>query len=246
MANLKAILIDDELKALEGLQLKIARFFPEIEIVATISDAEEAVSIIQDKKPNLVFIDIEMPILSGFDVLSKLEKIDFQVIFVTAYNQYAVEAFKKDAIDYLLKPIDNDDLKKAIHKAIKMITVQEEHQNNQKLINFLSSEIAQKNKLVVPTVKGVSFINQNEILFLEGYQGYTKIHLNSSEIVSSYSLGKFEKQLNNQFFKCHKSYIVNLNHIKQFENEGYLILTNNFRLPISRINRKPFLSIFDK
>lgn len=247
MTKIKAILIDDEQKALEGLQLKIERFFPDIEIIDAIADAEKAVTIIKLKKPNLVFIDIEMPILSGFDVLSKLENINFQVIFVTAYNEYAVEAFKKQAIGYILKPIDNDDLKLAVNTAIKNIQLEQNLENNERLVQFLSKQISQKNKLVIPTAKGISFINQDSILFLEGDKGYTKIHTNTSEVVmSSYSIGKFENQLNDNFFKCHKSYIVNLSYIEHLENEGYLVLSNGFRLPISKPNKNEFLSLFEK
>jgi len=98
--------------------------------------------------------------------------------------------------------------------------------------------------LIIPTVKGISFIELNDILYLEGYKGYTKIHLKKEEIImSSYSIGKFENQLNQQFFKCHKSYIVNVNYAEHFENEGYIVLENEFRIPISKQSKKEFLSL---
>lgn len=247
MNTITAILVDDEIPNLKGLRKKMEKLFPEIKILNCYQKPEEAITAINNNQPNILFLDIQMPRINGFELLSQLKEIDFQIIFVTAYSEYAIAAFKKSAIDYILKPIDNDDLIIAVNKAITNIKSQNENENNTKLIDFLSKEITQNNTLLIPTVKGVSFIKQNEILYLEGYKGYTKIHLEDKTIIiSSYNIGKFENQLSTQFFKCHKSYIVNLSFIKQFEKEGYILLTNDFRLPVSKANRNNLISLFDR
>lgn len=245
MSNITAILVDDEVSNLKGLQRKIEKLFPNIHISGAFQKPEEAIQAIEQEEPNILFLDIEMPRISGFELLAKLKKINFQVIFVTAYNEYALEAFKKNAIDYVLKPIDNTDLVEAVNKALHIVQLKNESENNSKLVTLLEENISKNNKIIVPTQKGVSFIPQDEVLHLEGYEGYTKIHLiNNTTIISSYNLGKFEKLLNSKFFKCHKSHIINLDKVRHFENEGYVVLENAYRVPISKTNKKAFLSLF--
>lgn len=245
MSNITAILVDDEVSNLKGLQRKIEKLFPNIHISGAFQKPEDAIEAIQQQEPNILFLDIEMPRISGFELLAKLKKINFQVIFVTAYNEYALEAFKKNAIDYVLKPIDNTDLVEAVNKALHIVQLKNESENNSKLVTLLEENISKNNKIIVPTQKGVSFIPQDEVLHLEGYEGYTKIHLiNNTTIISSYNLGKFEKLLNSKFFKCHKSHIINLDKVRHFENEGYVVLENAYRVPISKTNKKAFLSLF--
>jgi two-component system LytT family response regulator len=245
MSNITAILVDDEVSNLKGLQRKMEKLFPNIQIVGAFQKPEDAIEAIQQQEPNILFLDIEMPRISGFELLAKLKQVHFQVIFVTAYNEYALEAFKNNAIDYVLKPIDNTDLVEAVNKAIAIVQLKNESENNSKLVALLEENISKNNKIIVPTQKGVSFIPQDEVLHLEGYEGYTKIHLiNSTTIISSYNLGKFEKLLNAKFFKCHKSHIINLEKVRHFENEGYVVLENAYRVPISKTNKKAFLSLF--
>jgi len=244
MKTIKAVLVDDEISNLKGLRLKLEKLFSEIEIAGCYQKPEEAIEAINTQNFDILFLDIQMPRINGFELLSKIKNINFQVIFVTAYSEYAIEAFKKSAIDYILKPIDNEDLSNAVNKALEVITTQQENENNLKLVGFLSDTITQNKKLIVPTVKGISFIELTDILYLEGYKGYTKIHLSNAEVMtSSYNLGKFEGQLNTTFFKSHKSHIVNLNYVKRFENEGYIILKNELRIPIAKQNKKEFLTL---
>ena len=244
MSTLTAILIDDEISNLKGLEQKLGKLFPDIVIENTFQKPEEAIKVLQKQQPDVVFLDIEMPRINGFDLLAQLEIVDFQVIFVTAYSEYAIEAFKQNAVDYVLKPIDDAELINAVNKALHIIKTKSELESNHKLVNLLTSTIS-SNKIIVPTQKGMSFIPQEEVLHLEGYEGYTKIHLiDGKTIMSSYNLGKFEKLLNATFFKCHKSHVVNLEKVRHFENEGYLVLEDNQRVPISRTNKKAFLEQF--
>ena len=244
--ELTAIIVDDEISNIKGLQKKLKNLFPNITIVGSYQKPEAAIVAIKELKPQLVFLDIQMPRINGFELLKAVDVIDFQVIFVTAYSEYAIQAFKQNAIDYILKPIDNIELKLAVEKAIKSVEAQDNVELNSKLLKLISTTVTDNNKLIVPTVKGLSFIPQDEVLHIEGYEGYTKIHLeDNSTLMSSYNLGKFEKVVSSNFFKCHKSHIVNLNKVRHFENEGYLVLENKQRIPISRANKKAFLELFN-
>ena len=243
--NVTAIIVDDEISNIKGLQKKVEKLFPSISIVGTYQKPEDAIVAIKELKPQLVLLDIQMPRINGFELLKAIEVIDFQVIFVTAYSEYAIKAFKQNAIDYILKPIDDSELKEAIDKAIKAIESQNKVELNSKLLQLISATVTDNNKLIVPTVKGLSFIPQEEVLHIEGYEGYTKIHLeDNTTLMSSYNLGKFEKVMSSNFFKCHKSHIININKVRHFENEGYLVLENEKRIPISRSQRKVFLELF--
>ncbi|PHR73187.1 MAG: DNA-binding response regulator [Lutibacter sp.] len=245
MSTITAILVDDEISNLKGLRKKVENLFPKIEILGCYQKPEEAIKEIKKKQPSILFLDIQMPRINGFELLSQLKQIHFQVIFVTAFSEYAIEAFKENAIDYVLKPIDNKDLIVAVDKALTVIKTQKKSDNNHKLVELLTSTIASNNKIIVPTTKGMSFIPQDEVMHLEGYEGYTKIHLiNNTTIISSYNLGKFENLLSTNFFKCHKSHTVNLEKVRHFENEGYLVLENEQRVPISKTNKKAFLEMF--
>ncbi|WP_336127140.1 LytR/AlgR family response regulator transcription factor [Mesoflavibacter sp. CH_XMU1422-2] len=244
MSQLKAILVDDEISNLKGLEKKLKTLFPEIEISGMFQSPEDAVSAINTTQLDILFLDIQMPRIDGFELLSRLKHINFQIIFVTAYSEYAIEAFKQSAVDYILKPIDNDDLKIAVQKALSNIVSEKEKQSNSRLLDLLS-ETVKKNKVVVPTSKGISFIPEEEVMHLEGYEGYTRIHLiDGTTLMSSYNLGKFEKTLGAIFFKCHKSHIINLEHVRHFENEGYIVLDTDYRVPISKTNKKAFLKMF--
>lgn len=245
MSTVTAILIDDEISNLKGLEQKLGKLFPDIVIENTFQKPEEAIKTLQKQQPDIVFLDVEMPRINGFDLLSQLETVDFQVIFVTAYSEYAIDAFKQNAVDYVLKPIDDEELVTAVNKALYIVKTKSDIENNHKLVNLLSSTIS-SNKIIVPTQKGMSFIPEEEVMHLEGYDGYTKIHLiDGKTIMSSYNLGKFEKLLSRAFFKCHKSHIINLEKVRHFENEGYLVLEDSQRIPISRSNKKTFLELFN-
>ena len=244
MNTITAIIVDDEISNLKGLEKKMANLFPDITIIGTYQKPEEAIYNIKKQQPDILFLDVEMPRIDGFELLSELREINFQVIFVTAFSEYAIEAFKKCAIGYILKPIDDDDLIKAVHKAKEGINLKHENEKNTNLLQFIAETNSNSNKLIIPTIKGVSFIPQKEVIHIEGFDGYTKIHLiDNTEIVSSYNIGKYEKMMNNFFYKCHKSHIINLEKVRHFENEGYIVLENKKRVPVSKTKRKEFIDL---
>lgn len=243
MNKIKAILIDDEEKALESLHLKVSKFFNEIEIIALCKNPEEAVITINNLQPDLVFIDIEMPILSGFDVLAKINNPKFEIIFVTAYNNYAIEAIKHCAIGYVIKPIDNDELKDAINKAIKNINRKTAFEKNLQLLERLGSNSSQTS-IAIPSQKGLSFIKVKNIIRFEGVDGYTKIYIKEEvPILSSYSIGKFCKMLaNSNFFLCHKSHFINLKFVESILKEGTILLQDKNHVPLVKTKRNELIN----
>lgn len=245
MRKITAILVDDEKDALSGLEQKLATHFAHIDIVGIFQNPEEALGFIEKNPPDILFLDIEMPRMNGFELLSKLNYLNFQVIFVTAYSEYAIKAFRASAIGYVVKPVDNEEFMNTVKKALSLIEQNRQTENNIKLVEILSEALSLTNKIVIPTGKGLSFIPQEQVVNFEGYSGYTNIYLDDgSKIMSSYNIGRFEQVLNRVFFKCHKSHIINLAKVRSLENEGYIVLENGCRIPISKSNKKAFLQLF--
>ncbi len=242
--KIKALLIDDERKALAILKNKLERMCPNVIIVGETQSPEEGLVLIEKLKPQLVFLDIAMPEMSGFDLLKQIEIPSFEIIFVTAFDNYAIDAINHCAIGYLVKPVDNQDLVDAVNKASNNIKEKTALEKNQLLIENLGVQKFQKKKIVIPTQDGLEFVKIKEIIHCEGEDGYTKIHIKRRKpMLSSNSIGHFNRILENQeFYLVHKSHLVNLNHIDKYLNEGYVILTNNISVPVSRNRRSEFLN----
>lgn len=242
--KITTILIDDERKALAILKNKLERLCPDIEVIAETQNPTEGLTLIQELKPQLVFLDIAMPTMSGFDLLAKMPNPNFEIIFATAFDNYAIEAIKHCAIGYLVKPVDNDDLVDAVNKAQENIASKTALEKNKQLIENLGVQTFQNKKIVVPSQDGLEFIKISEIIYFEGDSGYTRIHLeNRKPLLSSHSIGHFKKLLENQsFYLVHKSYFINLSHIEKYLNEGYVVLSNGDKPPVSRNKRQDFLN----
>ena len=239
---IRCILIDDEAKALKMLQKKIEKKFPQLEILETFQDPEKAVEAIKNLQPDLVFLDIAMPNMSGFDVLSQFDEPDFEVIFVTAYDNYAIQAIRHAAIGYIVKPIDDEALAEAIRKAEKNIQLKSAKENNKILLDLLTEK---SNTISIPTQEGYIFVKKDDLIRLEGAGGYTKIICKDDrEYLSSYNLGKFLDILKEKnFFQSHRSHIVNIKYVIRYLNEGYLELVNQSTIPLSKAKRKEFLEL---
>lgn len=243
---MKAILIDDEVHCITTLSWAIKEYCPELEIVATGCNGVEGIKLIRDHKPDVVFLDIEMPILNGLDMLNAIENIDFKVIFTTAYNQYAVRAIKLSATDYLLKPIDKDELMIAVKKLSAEFS---EHDEKNK-INTLKHNLGVVpglHKVVVPTDDGILFFDLVNIVHLEADSNYTMIYFDDlTKIISSRVLKDFEDLLpKEQFFRCHRSHIINLNFIQKYikGEGGSIVLKNGKMIELSRRKKADFLEI---
>ncbi|HEX7457123.1 MAG TPA: LytTR family DNA-binding domain-containing protein, partial [Ginsengibacter sp.] len=199
-------------------------------------------------QPDLVFLDIEMPGMSGIDLLRSFAEPSFHFVFVTAFDAYAVEAFRLSAIDYLLKPVEADDIVRVIEKIKKNIRKNEnpiniQLQYLQKLL--LQNQSTSESKIGIGMADKIVFLNTSEIIYCEAQGAYTNVHLqNGRKIVSSKSLGDFELQLSSQiFFRIHHSTIINLNHVKEFQrfDGGHVMMENNIKLEVSQRKRKDFL-----
>ncbi|MFT7329968.1 MAG: two-component system LytT family response regulator [Roseivirga sp.] len=241
---INAILIDDERKALAILKNKIERLCPNVNIIAETQNPVEGIEFIKKLKPQLVFLDVAMPELSGFDLLSEIKNPNFEIIFATAFDNYAIEAIKHCAIGYLVKPVDNNDLVETVNKAIKNIEGKSALEKNKQLIENLGVQSFQNKKIVIPSQEGLEFVEIADIIHCEGVEGYTKIHfIHQKPILSSHSIGHFKKLLGNQsFYLIHKSHLINLSYIEKYLNEGYVVLSGNHKLPVSRNRRSGFLN----
>ena len=243
MNKIRTILIDDERKSLVILKTKLEKHCPSIEIIAECQDPAKSVDLINSLDPDLIFLDIAMPEMSGFDVLSKFENPDFEIIFATAFDQYAIEAIKQCAIGYLVKPVDNIDLIEAVNKALISIESKSSLKRNQLLVENIGLLKSSKKKLVIATPKGLEFVKIENIIHCVGKDGYTTLHFNNRErVLSSQRIGHFTSILEQHFFfQVHKSHLINLNEIETYQNEGFAIMSNGNKIPVSRYRKTEFL-----
>jgi two-component system LytT family response regulator len=240
-----AILIDDEHKSLAILKNKLERLCPNVNVIGETQDPEEAIELIEKLNPQLVFLDIAMPGMNGFEVLQKISQPQFEVIFVTAFDKYGIEAIKHCAIGYIVKPIDSQDLIQAVAVATQNISDKTALQKNKQLIENLGIQSFQQKKVVIPSQDGLEFVKIEDIIHCQGTDGYTKIYFqNDKPIMSSYSIGHFFKLLKHKdFYLIHKSHLININYIEKYLNEGYVVLQDNYKLPVSRNKRTDFLNM---
>lgn len=242
MNSIRAIIIDDEERARSSLSQLINQFCPSIELVGMYSNVPDGVIAINKEKPQLVFLDIEMPEYSGFELLNFFRDVDFEIIFVTAYNEYALKAFEVSAIDYVLKPVDIDKLKSAVEKVEKKLAGFDMQTRLDLLKDTFKTE--QFNKIALPVSDGLLFVETTEIMYLEADGAYTEVWLkNGSKIVVSKKLKFFEDVLDKRpnFFRSHRSYIVNINFIKRYNrSENSLVLDNGKTIVVSREKKPEF------
>ncbi|WP_422089928.1 LytR/AlgR family response regulator transcription factor [Tenacibaculum ovolyticum] len=243
---LKAVIVDDEPKAIQGLSWELSNFNNDLEIIQTFTVAEEAIKYINENPIDCLFLDIEMPTMDGFQLLEKLDKKDFAVVITTAYNEYAIKALKSEAIDYLLKPIDSDDLEETLGR-VKNHYIK--NSNNEKFEKILSNfnEKFNRKKITINTDGKLVFLEQSEILFVESDGNYCSIHIiNNKKIVVTKKLKEINQLLpEDHFFRIHNSFIINLNKIKEFlKSDGYVILEDNHKIPVSRQRKSDFLEKF--
>ncbi len=247
MTKIKTILVDDEPRGLLSLQKLLELNCPEVEVVCSCSSAEEAKTKIEQLQPQLLFLDIAMPGKTGFELLKELPSINFEIIFVTAHNNYLVQAFHFSAIDYLLKPVDDDLLKAAVKRAAKRI---DEKNGNPQLDTFLNNiqqrTGSQKMKLCIPSLKGFQVVEIMDIIYCEANGNYTQFHIaNRAPIVASKAIHEYEELLrDSNFVRVHKSCIINLEHVKEYirGEGGSVILSNNVEVEVSRRKKDFFIN----
>ena len=225
MTKIKAILIDDEQSARNVLTNLLERSSANIEIVATCSNLTEGVAQIKKLQPDVVFLDVQMPNYAGYEIVNFFDTIDFEIIFVTAYDEYAIKAFELNAIDYLVKPINRTKLATALKKTEEKLTQQTAFRDYQILLETIKDK--NYNKIVIPEVGNRRIVNLNNIIAIEADGAYSNIHLKENKIVTtSKNLRYFEEVLPKEksFFRSHRTWIINLSYI-EFLNKTDLSIT---------------------
>jgi two-component system, LytTR family, response regulator len=247
---IETVIIDDEQNNIDNLAALLKQYCPQVRIVATALNAAEGEKIILQHNPDLVFLDILMPDKNGFDMLKTLKNFSFDIIFVTAFDQYGIQAVKFSAIDYLLKPIDIEDLKQAVQKVVQKNVQKKQNLQLENLINLLQqTQQKQLHRIALPTTKETRFVEPDKIVRCESSNNYTTFFLVSNEkIMTSRPIFEYEEMLKDYgFIRCHQSHLVNKIFIKSWikEDGGYFLLDNNTKIPISRLKKdslKQFLS----
>jgi len=240
---LKAVIVDDEPKAIQGLSWELSNFKKDIEVVKTFSSPEDALVYLDKNPPDCLFLDIQMPTMDGFQFLEHINHDDIAVVITTAYDEYAIKALKNEALDYLLKPIDSDDLKDTI---LKLKKFKKRALNSEKiediLINFNTNN--NKKKITINTDGKLLFLTIDDIIFVESDGNYSTLFLQDGQKVL---VTKKLKEINeilpaHDFFRIHNSYIINLGKIKEFlKAEGYVIMDSNHKIPVARQRKSDFL-----
>ena len=247
---IKAIIVEDEPNSRKTLMLMLDRFREDIELIDVCPGPQEGIESIAKNKPQLVFLDIEMPEFNGFEMLRKIGTINFEVIFTTAYDQYAITAIRLSALDYLLKPIDEEDLRNAIEKCKKGLQQKKVNEKYEVLFNNLGKANAMEKTIVLSASDGLSVIKTNDIIRCEASRRYTKFYLQNKEtMLMSRPLKDYEELLpSTDFFRIHESHLINLNYLKKYVRGegGQVILTDNTILDVARRRKDDFLRIIMK
>ncbi len=246
---LRTLIIDDESHIRVTLSRFLAKHCPQAQLVGEAGSVEEGLAAIKRYHPDLVLLDIKMDDGSGFDLLRAVEQVDFKVIFVTAHEKYAVQAFKFSAVDFLLKPVNPEELAEAINRAME-ITIGDYRTRLKALEdNFKASE-AHKRKIILKTSENIYLMDVQDIVFCESDSCYTNIITqNDNKIMTSKSLREYDEMLEDAgFFRVHKSYLINLRHIKRFEklDGGFIVLTNDHKLPVASRKKDELLEMLER
>lgn len=241
--KIRCLIIDDDAFIKELLQDKLAQYFPDIEVLSTASSGRQGLEKIATYKPDLIFLDVEMADMTGFEMLAQLSDINFQVIFITSYSHYAIKAIRFNALDYLLKPIDLGELK----RAIKRFRTTPQKENMAMALQNMTTKNVADHMLILKTQDGALKMVLKDIIHLEGDRNYSYIHLkNGSKKLVTKTLSDLEELLDSKgFYRCHRSHIINAAHIVDSSKGLTVLLTNNIKLPVSRRKKKPFLDWID-
>ncbi len=244
---LKAIIIDDEPDCVKLLSLQLKMYCPQVQVVGECTDSNEGLAQIMALQPDVVFLDIEMPFMNGFQLLEKITTINFSLIFVTAYDKFAVKAFRFSALDYLLKPIDGKDLKAAVEKA------EQRHWPQTQQLTLLKQQLHGEGKILpdkiaLPYQNGVTFAEIKNVIYCESDNNYTRIFtIDDKQYMVAKTLGDIQEVLEERnFLRIHRQYLINLDHIKKYvRGEGnYVIMSNNQSIPVARNQKERLIEKF--
>ncbi|MDB5281161.1 MAG: DNA-binding response regulator [Bacteroidota bacterium] len=246
----KAVIVEDEIHSAGDLKNLIGKYCADVEVLSVAQTVRQAVEVISDVRPDLVFLDVELPDGDGFDVLSNFLDHYFDVIFVTAYDNYALKAIKICALDYLLKPVDKTDLIGAINKVRLADRTSEYRQRTNLFLHNNNQHDIYKQKIALPTMEGLMFVQKDEILYCNANGGYTNFFLRSKEkIVACKPLSYFEQIFDKEHFcRTHQSFLVNLLHVSKYMKGkgGHLVIADGTKIPVSVRMKSDFLDRFEK
>jgi two-component system LytT family response regulator len=249
--NISAIIVDDAIQARRLLCLMLAEIAEDITILGEAANVQEAIALIQSAKPDVVFLDIEMPGKSGLQLVEEISRnvVPYEIVFTTAYNEYALRAFRLSAIDYLLKPIDEKQLAEAIEKVRKIKTAQQSELRLQSMMQNFKNE--QEATLSVPALNGYIFLKVADILYIKANGSYTEIHAEGkAPITVSKNLKYFEGALESftQFVRAHRSYLINVHQMKRFDkaDRGLIVMNDDAEIDLARERREPFFKLIEK
>jgi len=251
---MNALIIDDEQHCIEALQTLINKYCVDVEIVDTCRDGECGLEFIEKYKPDLVFLDIAMPKMNGFDMLNQLEEVDFEIIFTTAHDNYAIKAFRVSAIDYLLKPVDRKELVNAVDLVKEKLFLKNQARidsNNKKQLNILLENLLAKNQvypnIAIPTMEGLEILRTEDILYVLGEGNYSQIHLkNRSPKLISKTIKYVEERVDNQrFIRIHNSCLININEVRKYikGSGGMVEMSDGKVLNVARTRKEELINI---
>ncbi len=241
---IRAILVDDEIRAINNLKNLLGRHCPQIEVIGTAQKIHNAEVLIRQEIPDVVFLDIEMPEGNGFDLLDRVKDIKLNIIFVTAYDQYAIDAFRANAVNYLLKPIDSDFLVSAVAQLKKYLGM---GRSNLKEVLSSLEEISRVERVKVPTMNGFDLVPVNDILYFKSNGAYTLLILKTgNKFLLSRNIGYLENQLSERYFyRIHREFIINLNEVDKYSKGrgGNVVLSNGLSLPLAVRRKRKLLEL---
>src|SRR5690606_30125599 len=247
---IRTIIIDDEAYGRDAIMIMLEKYLPDLTITGIFGDPEEGLNAIRKSPPDLLFLDIQMPRMSGSDLLNALMPFSFEVIFVTAFDQYAIKAIRFSALDYLLKPLDIDELRGAIDRARERLCARDSGIQYQAILHNARQRGSRIERLAVPTGEGIEFFNTADIIYCEADGSYTTLHLcNGPTTLVSRNLKDFENLLGDSgFSRVHHSFLININHVQKYVKGegGYVVMTGDHHVDISRRRKEDFLRLLDK
>jgi two-component system, LytTR family, response regulator len=240
---IKALIVDDEQASIDLLKWLVMEYCPDISSVQSARSVKDAVPLIKSFQPDIVFLDIQMPHQSGFDLLTNIDNWNFEVIFTTAYNEFAIQAIRFSALDYLLKPIDESELKKAVERyKVKRIYAPAGQILFRNFIQNISQGSREKFKLALADASEIKYVQIDEIIRLQAESNYTHIFLTGNKVfISAKTLKEYDEMLEGQrFLRVHKSHLVNPAHIQAYDRQGILLMSDNSKVEVAR-RKKEFL-----
>ena len=242
---LTAIIIDDESSSRNALRQKLINHCADIIVIAECENGEEGIKNIEEKNPDIIFLDVEMPRMNGFTMLQQLHNRNFELIFITAYDHYAIKAIKFSALDYLVKPFEVADLKSAVEKVVQRRNQAHSNDRLELLLQNFMNEKKEQQRIAIPSMEGLQFVNMNDIIYLEAQSNYTIIFLNDSyKLTVSKTLKDFEELLPaTVFIRIHHSYIINKNAVEKYikGDGGHVIMKNGITLDVARRKKEEFM-----